>query len=469
MPHGRGGGPATVPDEEYQRMEAFFTSPEYETLPSDSRALRAQIADSKPFANWIKRNTFAHKVAGYKGAGGFLVQLKDHPLLLLLHLRIMALGPVARAMDLGELHGVRVVADQTSVLPFLFQHLVMVQRRSRGATTFHTAVQPVLKSTMSVHKLLCAALAFNFDACPTDFGVCVSGLVTGVPEATAWFNECTNQTGLALAPIIRNNLVFRKAMAMVLTEASRGDQRVLSAAACLQRHSVATHHHAYDKGAAFRDALRASQTVGIAFGAASFEFQRIGARNALHIAVRRLTATVEPSSPLAFQAYLDLAQLAGLPFRTTPPPIPLLQVFAGLDGWVAQARNFDASLGILLEPTQMLLPYPAKYGHVRALPESVALSITCDCCCLELERLPFDQVSRHQRLCQDLSRRDFPMHLLPTKRASVLLCPVAKGGGACVQDEYCLCKVSIAVLCFTTVRVVPGELHGEELNTLWPF
>ena len=60
------GGPATVPDEEYQRMEAFFTPPPYETLPSDSRALRALIADSKPFANWIKRNTFPHKVAGYK-------------------------------------------------------------------------------------------------------------------------------------------------------------------------------------------------------------------------------------------------------------------------------------------------------------------------------------------------------------------------------------------------------------------
>ncbi len=60
------GGPATIPDEEYERMEAFFTPPAYQVLPADSRALRAQIADSKPFANWIKRNTFAHKIAGYK-------------------------------------------------------------------------------------------------------------------------------------------------------------------------------------------------------------------------------------------------------------------------------------------------------------------------------------------------------------------------------------------------------------------
>ncbi len=60
------GGPAFVPEAEYDRMEAFFASPAYETLPSESRALRARMADSKPFANWIRRNTFDHKVAGYK-------------------------------------------------------------------------------------------------------------------------------------------------------------------------------------------------------------------------------------------------------------------------------------------------------------------------------------------------------------------------------------------------------------------
>jgi sulfite reductase (NADPH) hemoprotein beta-component len=60
------GGAAFIPEAEFARMEAFFASPDYETLPADSRALRAQIADSKPFSNWIRRNTFAHKVPGYK-------------------------------------------------------------------------------------------------------------------------------------------------------------------------------------------------------------------------------------------------------------------------------------------------------------------------------------------------------------------------------------------------------------------
>lgn len=60
------GGPATIPDAEFARMEAFFAPPVYETLPDESAALRAQIADSKPFAAWIKRNTFPHKVPGYR-------------------------------------------------------------------------------------------------------------------------------------------------------------------------------------------------------------------------------------------------------------------------------------------------------------------------------------------------------------------------------------------------------------------
>ena len=59
------GGPAFIPDEEFDRMEAFFAAPAYDVLPKDSATLRAQIADSKPFASWVRRNTFAHKVAGY--------------------------------------------------------------------------------------------------------------------------------------------------------------------------------------------------------------------------------------------------------------------------------------------------------------------------------------------------------------------------------------------------------------------
>ncbi len=60
------GGAAFVPEAEYDRMEAFFAPPAYETLPAESRSLRSAMADNKPFANWVRRNTFGHKRPGYK-------------------------------------------------------------------------------------------------------------------------------------------------------------------------------------------------------------------------------------------------------------------------------------------------------------------------------------------------------------------------------------------------------------------
>ena len=59
------GGPATVPDEEIDHLTAFFESPPYAVLPGDDQGFRAQIADSRPFSNWAKRNVFPHKVPGY--------------------------------------------------------------------------------------------------------------------------------------------------------------------------------------------------------------------------------------------------------------------------------------------------------------------------------------------------------------------------------------------------------------------
>lgn len=62
--HVRGAG-AIIPDEEFARIEAFFTPPPYETLPAESKEHRARLADSKPFTNWVKRSVFPHKVPGY--------------------------------------------------------------------------------------------------------------------------------------------------------------------------------------------------------------------------------------------------------------------------------------------------------------------------------------------------------------------------------------------------------------------
>jgi sulfite reductase (NADPH) hemoprotein beta-component len=59
------GGPATVPDEEIARLEAFFLPPAYEALPGDDVGFRAAIADNRAFDNWTKRNLHPHKVPGY--------------------------------------------------------------------------------------------------------------------------------------------------------------------------------------------------------------------------------------------------------------------------------------------------------------------------------------------------------------------------------------------------------------------
>jgi sulfite reductase (NADPH) hemoprotein beta-component len=59
------GGPATVPDEEIARLEAFFLPPAYEALPGDDVGFRAAIADNRAFDNWTKRNLHPHKMPGY--------------------------------------------------------------------------------------------------------------------------------------------------------------------------------------------------------------------------------------------------------------------------------------------------------------------------------------------------------------------------------------------------------------------
>ena len=59
------GGPGAVPDEEIERLEAFFVSPPYEPFPGDDAGFRSAIADNRGFGNWAKRNVFPHKVPGY--------------------------------------------------------------------------------------------------------------------------------------------------------------------------------------------------------------------------------------------------------------------------------------------------------------------------------------------------------------------------------------------------------------------
>ena len=59
------GGPATVPEEEIERLAAHFPAPPYETFAGDDAAYKSELADNRAFSNWAKRNVHGHKVPGY--------------------------------------------------------------------------------------------------------------------------------------------------------------------------------------------------------------------------------------------------------------------------------------------------------------------------------------------------------------------------------------------------------------------
>jgi sulfite reductase (NADPH) hemoprotein beta-component len=58
-------GPCTITLAELNRVAAFFTAPDYKTLPLYDAAVSELQAENKAFANWCKRNVKPHKVPGY--------------------------------------------------------------------------------------------------------------------------------------------------------------------------------------------------------------------------------------------------------------------------------------------------------------------------------------------------------------------------------------------------------------------
>jgi sulfite reductase (NADPH) hemoprotein beta-component len=59
------GGSATVPEAEFARLAAHFTTPPYQALPADDAGYRAARADNRAFDRWAERNVHRHKVPGY--------------------------------------------------------------------------------------------------------------------------------------------------------------------------------------------------------------------------------------------------------------------------------------------------------------------------------------------------------------------------------------------------------------------
>jgi len=58
-------GALNLPQDELDRIEAYFADPAFETLSDDVPELEAAIAADKGFADWVRNNTAAHKKPGY--------------------------------------------------------------------------------------------------------------------------------------------------------------------------------------------------------------------------------------------------------------------------------------------------------------------------------------------------------------------------------------------------------------------
>ncbi|MCC6713787.1 MAG: nitrite/sulfite reductase [Gammaproteobacteria bacterium] len=53
-------------DREIERFKSYFTPPAYDRSAADDKMLERHIAADPAFATWIRRNTRAHKIAGYR-------------------------------------------------------------------------------------------------------------------------------------------------------------------------------------------------------------------------------------------------------------------------------------------------------------------------------------------------------------------------------------------------------------------
>ncbi len=58
-------GPATLIEQEVERIRSRFTRPQYEHLNADDATYQARLSEQKAFAAWAGRNVHPHKVDGY--------------------------------------------------------------------------------------------------------------------------------------------------------------------------------------------------------------------------------------------------------------------------------------------------------------------------------------------------------------------------------------------------------------------
>jgi sulfite reductase (NADPH) hemoprotein beta-component len=106
-------GPATLTDEEIDRVAAHFAPPPYQSLPADDPAFAAAVTQNPAFSAWTKRSVHAHRIPGYaavtlslKAPGKAPGNVSDT--------QMEAIADFAERFGFGEL---RVAHEQNVVLP----------------------------------------------------------------------------------------------------------------------------------------------------------------------------------------------------------------------------------------------------------------------------------------------------------------------------------------------------------------
>ena len=72
-------GPITITQEEMDRVNNAFTTPDHKDLPANNADFEAKKADNPVFANWVNRNVHAHKKSGYAIVGWQVFMVRAAP------------------------------------------------------------------------------------------------------------------------------------------------------------------------------------------------------------------------------------------------------------------------------------------------------------------------------------------------------------------------------------------------------
>ena len=106
-------GVLKLPEEEVERIRAYFAPPEFETLPARSDAFETARAEDKAFARWTRINLHPHKAPGYSSLTISLKPIGGIPG----DASADQMDAVAKLAKLYSFDEVRVTHEQNLVLP----------------------------------------------------------------------------------------------------------------------------------------------------------------------------------------------------------------------------------------------------------------------------------------------------------------------------------------------------------------